>query len=94
MPALRRRAAWKVGHTAGLLAKGLEFKAVAVMACADEVLPSQERIAAVADDNDVEDVYNTERHLLYVAFTRARAQLRVSGLEPVSESLDDLADRG
>lgn len=75
------------------LAKGLEFKAVAVMACDDEVLPSQERIAAVADDNDLEDVYNTERHLLYVACTRARDRLWVSGVEPVSEFLDDLVSR-
>lgn len=73
------------------LAKGLEFKAVAVMACDDEVLPCQARIGAVADDNDLEDVYNTERHLLYVACTRARDRLRVSGVEPVSEFLDDLA---
>lgn len=52
------------------LAKGLEFRAVAVMACDDEVIPLQERIETVADDADLEDVYNTERHLLYVACTR------------------------
>ena len=49
------------------LAKGLEFRAVAVMACDDEVIPLQERIETVADDADLEEVYNTERHLLYVA---------------------------
>ncbi len=54
------------------LAKGLEFRAVAVMACDDEVIPLQERIETVADDADLEDVYNTERHLLYVACTRPR----------------------
>ena len=48
------------------LAKGLEFRAVAVMACDDEVIPLQERIETVADDADLEEVYNTERHLLYV----------------------------
>ena len=47
------------------LAKGLEFRAVAVMACADEVVPPQARIEAVADDSDLEDVYKTERRLLY-----------------------------
>jgi len=51
------------------LAKGLEFRAVAVMACDDEVIPLQERIETVADDADSKDVYNTERHLLYVACT-------------------------
>ena len=72
------------------LAKGLEFKAVVVMACDDEVIPSMERIMAVTDDADLEDVYNTERHLLYVACTRARDNLMVSGVSPVSEFLDDL----
>jgi mRNA-degrading endonuclease RelE of RelBE toxin-antitoxin system len=72
------------------LAKGLEFRAVAVMACDDEVIPSQERIEAVTDDSDLEEVYNTERHLLYVACTRARDHLLVTGVRPVSEFLDDL----
>jgi len=72
------------------LAKGLEFRAVAVMACDDEIIPLQERIEAVADDSDLEEVYNTERHLLYVACTRARDFLLVTGVEPVSEFVDDL----
>ena len=33
------------------LAKGLEFRAVAVMACDDEVIPLQERIETVTDDS-------------------------------------------
>ena len=72
------------------LAKGLEFRAVAVMACDDEVLPLQERIESIADDADLEEVYNTERHLLYVACTRARDQLLITGIEPASEFLGDL----
>ena len=60
------------------LAKGLEFRAVVVMACDDEVIPLQERIETVADDTDLEEVYNTERHLLYVACTRARDHLFVT----------------
>ncbi len=71
-------------------AKGLEFRAVAVMACDDEVLPLQARIENVADEADLEDVYNTERHLLYVACTRARDRLLVTGVDPASEFLDDL----
>ncbi len=73
------------------LAKGLEFRAVAVMACDDEVIPLQERIETVADDADLEEVYNTERHLLYVACTRARDHLLVTGINPASEFLDDLS---
>ena len=72
------------------LAKGLEFRAVVVMACDDEVIPSQERIETIADEADLEDVYNTERHLLYVACTRARDRLLVCGVEPGSEFLEDL----
>ena len=72
------------------LAKGLEFRAVVVMACDDEIIPLQERIEAVGDDADLEDVFNTERHLLYVACTRARDHLLVTSVDPASEFLDDL----
>ncbi len=74
------------------LAKGLEFRAVVVMACDDEVIPLQERIETVVDDSDLEEVYNTERHLLYVACTRARDHLLVTSVDPASEFLDDLND--
>ena len=72
------------------LAKGLEFRAVAVMACDDEVIPLQERIESVADDADLQEVYDTERHLLYVACTRARDHLLITSVDPASEFLDDL----
>lgn len=72
------------------LAKGLEFRAVAVMACDDEVIPLQERIETVGDDADLQEVYDTERHLLYVACTRARDHLLVTGIAPASEFLYDL----
>ncbi len=72
------------------LAKGLEFRAVVVMACDDEIIPLQERIETVADDADLEEVYDTERHLLYVACTRARDHLLVTSVSPASEFLDDL----
>ena len=72
------------------LAKGLEFRGVVVAACDDEVLPLQARIESITDEADLEEVYNTERHLLYVACTRARDRLLVTGVEPASEYLDDL----
>lgn len=74
------------------LAKGLEFRAVAVMACDDEVIPLQSRIENVADEADLQDAYDTERHLLYVACTRARDRLLVTGVAPASEFLEDLWD--
>jgi len=73
------------------LAKGLEFKAVAVIACDDDVVPLQERIEAVGEDGDLQEVYESERHLLYVACTRTRDVLLVTGVEPVSEFLADMS---
>ena len=73
------------------IAKGLEFRAVVVMGCDDEAIPRQQRIESVADDADLQEVYDTERHLLYVACTRARDYLLVTGVAPASEFLDDLA---
>ena len=72
------------------LAKGLEFRVVVVMGCDDEIIPLQQRIETAADESDLEEVYNTERHLLYVACTRARDHLLVTSVEPASEFLDDL----
>ncbi|MHC4464345.1 MAG: 3'-5' exonuclease, partial [Planctomycetota bacterium] len=72
------------------IAKGLEFRAVVVMACDDEIVPLQQRIETVSDDTDLEEVYNTERHLLYVACTRARDNLLITSVNPASEFLDDL----
>ena len=75
------------------LAKGLEFKAVVVMACDDDILPLQERIETVADEAELDEVYETERHLFYVACTRARDRLLVSGVHPASEFFADLTHR-
>ena len=72
------------------LAKGLEFRAVVVMACDDEIIPLQERIETVGDDADLQEVYDTERQLLYVACTRARDHLLLTSVAPASEFLDDL----
>ena len=71
------------------LAKGLEYRAVVVMACDDEVMPLQSRIESVGDDADLQEVYATERQLLYVACTRARDCLLLSGVDPASEFIDD-----
>ncbi len=83
-------AAGRVSIATMHLAKGLEFRAAVVMACDDEAIPRQERIETAADESDLEEVYDTERHLLYVACTRARDYLMVSGVKPASEFLDDL----
>nr|WP_246317644.1 UvrD-helicase domain-containing protein [Hyphomicrobium methylovorum] len=72
------------------LAKGLEFKVVAVMACDDDVLPLKARLEAVADETELDDVFDTERQLFYVACTRARDRLMVSGVKPGSQFMSDL----
>ncbi len=71
------------------LAKGLEFKAGAVMACDDDVLPLQSRIDGATDEDELREVYDTERHLFYVACTRARDRLQISGVRPGSEFIGD-----
>jgi superfamily I DNA/RNA helicase len=50
----------------------------------------QERIETVGDDADLQEVYDTERHLLYIACTRAPDHLLITSVEPASEFLDDL----
>lgn len=71
-------------------AKGMEFKSVVVMACDDEVLPLRSRIESDFEEAGVGAVYDTERHLFYVACTRARDHLLLTGNKPGSEFLDDL----
>ena len=80
----------KVSISTMHLAKGLEFRAVCVMACDDEIVPLQERIETAGDDAELEEVYNTERHLLYVACTRARENLLITSGGLPSEFIDDL----
>ena len=72
------------------LAKGLEFRAVVVMACDEGILPLDERVADAADEAELDDIYETERRLLYVACTRAREHLLLTGVKPGSEFLRDL----
>jgi hypothetical protein len=76
------------------LAKGLEFKSVVVMACDEDVLPLAERIDSVVEESDLDDVFETERHLLYVACTRARDRLLITGVAPGSEFLMDMETGG
>lgn len=72
------------------LAKGLEFKAVAVIACDEDIIPLKSRLEAVADEVELDDVYATERQLLYVACTRARDHLLITAVKPGSEFISDL----
>ena len=83
--------AGKAGIGVMHLAKGLEFKAVVVMACDADVLPLKARMDAVIDEADLDDVFETERQLFYVACTRARDRLLITGTRPASDYLADLS---
>lgn len=72
------------------LTKGLEFRCVAIMACEMKVIPDPERTDTVGEIGDLSDAFETERRLLYVAFTRARDALIVSYSGIASEFLEDL----
>ena len=74
----------------GAMHVALEFKAVAVIACDEEQLPLQSRIEA-ADKVELDEVHDSERQLLYVAATRARDALLISGIRPGYEFLNDFA---
>jgi len=50
--------------------------------------PLSLRFEAVGEEVDLKEVYDTERQLLYVACTRARDFLWVSGVEPASEFVE------
>ncbi len=82
--------AGKAGLGVMHLAKGLEFKAVVVMACDADVLPLKTRMDAVIDEADLDEVFDTERQLFYVACTRARDRLFISAVLPASDYLSDL----
>jgi len=50
----------------------------------------QSRMESVMDESDLQEIYDTERHLLYVACTRARDRLMVTSVVPASEFVADL----
>jgi superfamily I DNA/RNA helicase len=74
------------------LAKDLEYNAVAVMACKDEVFPLLTRIEVLAGGTELNEVHDTERDLFYVTCRRARDRLLVTGVKPDAELLAVLID--
>ena len=71
-------------------AKGLEFKAVLIVGCARDYLPSAAMLRTLTDPQDREDAIERERRLLYVAMTRARDELAISWYGEASPFLDAL----
>ena len=71
-------------------AKGAEYRAVAVLALDQDMVPLEARLVSANDEARLDEIMNTERHLLYVAASRARDHLWLSGMVPISEFLQDL----
>ena len=69
-------------------AKGLEFRAVAVIGCGERDLPDLEMIESACDDHERAEIIETERNLLHVALTRPREQLLVTCSGSPSEFLN------
>jgi superfamily I DNA/RNA helicase len=59
-------------------AKGLEFKVVLVVGCDADAVPLSYQQKELVDEADREAFLEQERHLLYVACTRARERLVVT----------------
>jgi superfamily I DNA/RNA helicase len=71
-------------------AKGSEYRAVAVARLDQRIIPDESRLLASRDEGELDEIMTTERHLLYVAATRARDFLWMSVSEPASEFFCDL----
>jgi superfamily I DNA/RNA helicase/mRNA-degrading endonuclease RelE of RelBE toxin-antitoxin system len=90
VPALHSNGDGRVAVGLMELAKGFEFRAVAVMACDDKAIPADSRVVPDTGDAGRADLDLGERQLLYVGCSRAREYLHVSGVAPASPFLADL----
>lgn len=73
-------------------AKGLEFRAVAVIGCADGLLPLGSAVSGAEDG--AASAIGRERQLLYVGLTRARESLLVTCGGPPSPFLEEMKSGG
>lgn len=74
--------------------KGLEFKAVLVLAAGADRIPNRYTLERFEDPHDRDRAIERERRLLYVAMTRARDQLVVSWSGEPSPFLEPHLDSG
>jgi hypothetical protein len=72
------------------MAKRLAFKSVAVMACDDELLPLQLRVESAGDESKLDEIYDTERHLLPCRDHAGKRSGAGQRPEPASGFLEDL----
>ncbi|QCG91353.1 hypothetical protein [Azospirillum sp. TSH100] len=55
-------------------------------------MPLHEHIESASDEPEQDEIFETERHLRYVACTRVLDRVCITGVEPGSEFLADLTD--
>jgi len=68
-------------------AKGLEFKAVAIIGCGAENIPDPEMLERACDEAEKAEIIEQERSLLHVALTRPRERLLVTCSKELSALL-------
>lgn len=69
-------------------AKGLEFRAVALLGCEKGKLPHKRLIGKMQSEGAREEMRARERHLFYVGCTRPREHLLVTGVGEMTEFLE------
>ena len=71
--------------------KGLEYRSVAIIGCDEDQFPNANKMNELGDGSDFDEFLTLEKNSLYVAMTRARDNLLVSGVTPGSAFLEELA---
>ena len=80
----------EVGLAAVRRVKGLEYRSVAIIGCDEDQFPNANRMNELGDGSDFDEFLTLEKNTLYVAMTRARDNLLVSGINPGSAFLEEL----
>ena len=81
----------EVGLAAVRRVKGLEYRSVAIIGCDEDQFPNANKMNELGDGSDFDEFLTLEKNSLYVAMTRARDNLLVSGITPGSAFLEELA---
>ena len=80
----------EVGLAAVRRVKGLEYRSVAIIGCDEDQFPNAKKLNELGDGSDFDEFLTLEKNSLYVAMTRARDSLLVSGITPGSPFLEEL----
>ena len=92
---------WKLDATANFLQgeiglatvrriKGLEYRSVAIIGCDEDHFPSANAMKDLGDGADFDSFFTLEKNSLYVAMTRARDNLLITGVNPGSPFIQEI----